>query len=358
MFQKEGELQELRQQYGAQAGQALEHLRQTRFELFWKDLIKFCLISSSVIGVIVMSLKRKMKPLFLPLALLSILVIDLSIINVRYIQPVPQKNLEMRFTADETIQALQSESEENFFRVYPAGSLFQDNYLMYHHIPSVGGYSPAKIKIYQEVIDSCFRRGNMNVFNMLNTKYILVERESEAGRKMVVQENPGALPRAWFVDSIIVSETKSAVFQILNSPAFEPRHVAILEQPPSTPIQKSDSTFVALTSDRANAVTIRTYSTHSSLLVLSEIYYPAGWKAFVDGNETEIYKTNYILRSVIVPAGTHTIEFRFEPKSYERGYLVSNISWAAAVVLLFIGIWREGFLLRSFSKYRVSASSQ
>jgi hypothetical protein len=352
MFEKEGEIQELRQQYGAQAGQVIEHLRQNRFELLWKDVLKFCIIGGAVISVVVLYLRQKIKSFLFSTALLVILIVDLSIINVRYIQPVPQTNTDSHFYADETIQVLKNESETGLFRVYPVGSLFQDNFLMYHHIASVGGYSPAKFKIYQEVIDSCFRQGNMNVFNMLNVKYFLMEQESQGGKRMVVQENPGVLPRAWFVDSIVVANNAAEVFQMLNSPNFEPQRFAILEKNPSTTPQKSDSVSVRIVSYKAHSITLETYCEETSVLVLSEVYYPVGWRAFIDGIGTEIHKTNYILRSVVVPEGSHTVEFRFEPKSYEMGYLISNASWAIALLLWIVGLIKEQSVKRWIEQLR------
>ena len=75
----------------------------------------------------------------------------------------------------------------------------------------------------------------------------------------------------------------------------------------------------------------------TSLLVLSEIYYPAGWKATVDGAETEIFKTNHILRSVVVPAGKHTVEFTFDPKVYDLGFTITQAAWGLVVLLIIAG---------------------
>ena len=87
-------------------------------------------------------------------------------------------------------------------------------------------------------------------------------------------------------------------------------------------------------------ITASAYTSSAALLVLSEVYYPAGWKAFVDGQETEILKTNYMLRSIVVPPGSHTIEFRYDPPIYSAGYPISNIAWAIALCCVLIGLWR------------------
>jgi uncharacterized membrane protein YfhO len=86
-------------------------------------------------------------------------------------------------------------------------------------------------------------------------------------------------------------------------------------------------------------VAIETNVSSPTLLVLSEVYYPAGWKAYVDGTETEILRTNYILRSVIVPAGKHEVEFRFDPPSYRAGWMLSNGGWCVAIVCILLGLW-------------------
>ena len=76
-----------------------------------------------------------------------------------------------------------------------------------------------------------------------------------------------------------------------------------------------------------------------ALLVVSEVYYPAGWKAFIDGNETEIYRTNSVLRSVVVPAGTHNVVMTYDPPLYYLGYTLTNIAWAVSAVCILVGFW-------------------
>jgi len=83
---------------------------------------------------------------------------------------------------------------------------------------------------------------------------------------------------------------------------------------------------------------LKTYTNSTALLVVSEIYYPAAWKAYIDNSETEIYKTNYILRSVVVPAGSHTVEFRFDSSRYDIGLSITNISWLVSALIILIGL--------------------
>jgi hypothetical protein len=342
MFQKEGEVAQLRQQYGVQASQALAQIKKARFDLFWTDFVKFAIISCASLGVVIAFLKRKISPVMLGGVLVAILIIDLTLLDVKYIDPKPSTAIQERFVIDPAIEQIRAENDTSAFRVFPVGRFDEENLMMYHLIQSVEGYSPAKLKIYQDVRDSCFARGNRNVLNMLNVKYFVGEQQAQDGSaKTFVQLNPDFLPRAWFVDSVVVSGSKAETFSILNSPLWNPRTTAVLEKNLSQKITKPDSSSAILAAYRSREIKLRTYCSAPSLLVVSEIYYPAGWKAYVDGAETEILKTNYILRSVVVPAGTHELVFRFDPPAYQLGFTLSQSAWGVTALLALFGLAQQ-----------------
>ena len=114
----------------------------------------------------------------------------------------------------------------------------------------------------------------------------------------------------------------------------------MLEKPLPREITRPDSSSVVITEYMSRRISIKAYTSSTALLVLSEVYYPARWKAYIDGQETEIYKTNYILRSVLIPPGQHDIVFAFDPKLYEAGWLLSNGAWVVAVLCILFGLWR------------------
>ncbi len=97
---------------------------------------------------------------------------------------------------------------------------------------------------------------------------------------------------------------------------------------------------------------IDTHTPKRSLLVLSEIYYPAGWKAAVDGQEIEIYRTNSILRSVAVPAGHHEVTFTFDPPLYHLGYVISNAGWAVTGICIVVGLFIDPGIRSWFARRR------
>jgi uncharacterized membrane protein YfhO len=257
-------------------------------------------------------------------------------------------------------------SDTALYRVFPLGQLFQDDSYMGHLLQSLGGYSPAKIKIYQEMLDSCMYKSldrsfplNMNTTNMLNAKYLLsIGRLPEdkfkivhvdQAKGLVTSLNPAYLPRAFFVNQAYVARNKSAVFDSLNSPSFNPQLQAILEKEPSPIPLKPDTSSVAIVSYQAHDIVLEAFTDRPSLLVLSEIYYPPGWKAYVDGKETEIYKTNYVLRSVVVPVGKHMVEFKYYSATYTLGLTLSSLGWGISAVLILAGVipklWRRSSLI-------------
>lgn len=166
-------------------------------------------------------------------------------------------------------------------------------------------------------------------------KFVLVNTDQPKG--ILTYRNPDFFPRAWFVDAAVVASSKSDVFRRLNDPSWNPRTTAVLEKELSQQVTRSDSTVATTVKFGAHEISVQTYTSGTSLLVLSEVYYPAGWKAYIDGTETEIYKTNYVLRSVVVPGGTHTIEFRFAPATLEAGYTISQIGWGVSFLLILVG---------------------
>jgi hypothetical protein len=361
MFVKDGEIAQYQAQYGARTPQVIEQLKQIRFfgnediSGFWGDYVRFSLYSIGALGLTLFFLSGKIRQTLFATGLILLLILDLFIVDARFIKPVPSRSLDDGFKADQTILFLKQ--QPGLFRVFPVGGEhFGDNMYMYHGIQSLGGYNAAKLKIYQTLIDSCFFKGltadvpvNMNVVNMLSARYLVTSFRlpedrftpvfSDQARKTIVYENPASLPRAFFVRNIVIAESAGETFDQLNSPAFDPSVTALLEKAPPISDLTPDSTTADVTEYQSRRISIKTYSDAPSLLVLSEIYYPAGWKAFVDGEETEIYRTNSILRSVMVPEGNHTVVFSFDPASYSTGWTVTHLAWGIALVCILGGVW-------------------
>ena len=207
----------------------------------------------------------------------------------------------------------------------------QDAATSYFH-KSIGGYHGAKLKRYQELIDFHINRRNMEVINMLNTKYVIMPGEKN---QPMAYPNREALGNAWFVSGYKFVESADSEITALKH--FNPAATAIIdkkfENELSGFIPKKDSlATIKLTSYKANDLIYESTSSSEDLAVFSEIYYPSGWNAYIDGKLTSHFRVNYVLRAMRIPAGKHNVEFKFEPTLIATGEKIS----AASMGLLFL----------------------
>jgi hypothetical protein len=223
------------------------------------------------------------------------------------------------------------------YRVFnvAGGNPFNEAITSYHH-KSIAGYHPAKLARYQDVIDSCLSKNNMAVINMLNTRYFVSNNKGQP----VVQRNGGALGNAWSVDTIIPAN--GAVDEMKWLKQINPATTCVVDNEFNEYVKgKSfikDSTFnIKLTKNELDYLTYQSQAKQAQLVVFSEIYYAnktgKGWQAYIDGKPVEHFRANYILRAMIVPAGNHQIEFKFEPIAYLLG---EKYSLAGSFILLLL----------------------
>ncbi len=190
----------------------------------------------------------------------------------------------------------------------------------------------------------------MQVLNMLNTKYFIVQ--PQGAQQPVAQLNPGALGHAWFVRDIKwVANADSELSALSN---FDPRSIAIIDerfknQLNGFKLQPDYSASITLTHFQPNEADYKTQASSEQLAVFSEIYYANGWQAYVDGKKADHFRVNYVLRAMRVPAGTHEIKFKFEPQDY---YLTQKIALAGSslIVILIIGFSIIGLKKQSQSE--------
>ncbi|RLD64152.1 MAG: hypothetical protein DRJ01_01690 [Bacteroidetes bacterium] len=232
------------------------------------------------------------------------------------------------------------------YRVFNlAVNTFNDASTAYFH-KSIGGYHGAKMKRYQELIDYQISKNNMVVLNMLNTKYFVLP--SKGNNQPMVQKNPNALGNAWFVKNYkIVENADSEIAELSN---FNPATELIVDKRFANQVNgfiyKNDSSaYIKLNKYTPTYLKYTSNSKFEELAVFSEIYYSKGWKAFIDGKLSPHFRANYVLRAMKIPEGKHTIEFRFEPKSYVIGNNIS-IASSSILILLLIGIFAKEFFKR------------
>jgi uncharacterized membrane protein YfhO len=184
----------------------------------------------------------------------------------------------------------------------------------------------------------------MPVLNMLNTRYFIVSNPND--RRVMAIQNPEALGPCWFVKTIKYVNTANEEIDALNT--LNPKDTVVIDKREQSKVtaapQYDSNATITLVKNLNDYIKYQSKAATSQFAVFSEIYYPHGWKAFIDGTEAPIAKVDYALRGLSVPAGTHTIEFRFEPRSKAIGDLLSlvvgSISWLLIIGGIFIE-WRN-----------------
>lgn len=219
------------------------------------------------------------------------------------------------------------------FRVFNTTvSTFQDASTSYFH-KSIGGYHGAKLRRYQELIENHLSKGNEQVLNMLNTKYFIGAGQD---RRPTVQINMNALGNAWFVEEFEMVENADQEIDALST--FFPNKTAIVDKRFSSNVegfvhQVDSLAAIKLTEYQPNKLKYSFNSVVDQLTVFSEIYYDKGWNAYLDGKKVPHFRVNYVLRAMVVPAGNHDIEFRFEPKVFSVG---EKVSFAGSLLLILL----------------------
>lgn len=336
--------QDVVQQSNTIAASVMSGVVKDRKDLYSGDLLRTIVFLILGAGCIWLAVQKKTKPLYISIALIALNLIDLLPISSRYLNKdkyVASEDFDAVFAP--TAADLQIKTDTSYYRVFNTqGDPFQSSEATsrtaYLH-NSVGGYHPAKLALYEDLKNYQLQKGNMSVFNMLNTKYFIVS--NPQNQQPVAQTNPGALGPAWIVKTIKYVNSADEEMKALDS--FNPADTVVIdkrEQPkiPFTPGADSLAS-IRLVQNMNDKLTYEFKSTSNQFVVFSEVYYPRGWKAFIDGKEAPIARVNYLLRGLAVPAGTHSIELRFEPRSFVIGDMISMIVGIISILILLAGGW-------------------
>ncbi len=322
-------------------------IREDRAALLRSDAFRslaFIVLAGAAIWAMI-SQKIK-KPVFFT-ALILLILIDMWSVNRRYLNSdsfVRKSVAAIPFQPTAADEIIMKDLDPDF-RVFnqTVGNPFADASTSYFH-KSLGGYHGAKLRRYQELIDYQLSKGNMNVFNMLNTKYFIVP--DEKGGQPQVQINMQALGNAWFVNNAhMVNNADEELNELTN---FVPTETAVYDkrfenQVKGHIISKDMSSTITLTDYKPNHLTYKSETSKEQLAVFSEIYYDKGWNAYIDGKPAPYFRADYVLRAMIVPAGNHTIEFKFEPQIYKTG---EKISLASSILLVLFALGGMGFMIK------------
>jgi hypothetical protein len=230
-----------------------------------------------------------------------------------------------------------------YYRVFDLTSdPFRSSRASYFH-KSIGGYHGAKMKRYQELIEYDLSKNNMDVINMLNTKYFIISQDGEPE----VRVNPNALGNCWFVKSYRLVNNADDELAALDD--FDPGSEAIIdirfqELVQGFNWQEDTSAYIKLTSYDPNELAYDFNSEASDqLIVFSDIYYDKGWNLYLDGEKHPYFRVDYVLRGAVIPKGHHRVDFKFEPKSYYTG---NKVTLASSIFLIILALGAVGWEVR------------
>ena len=292
--------------------------------------------AASGVAVFVAGTRRLQRPLVFAL-LLGLVVWDVGLVDARFMHPEKMRSLDQYYRATPAVSFLKQ--QEGVFRIAPVDREFSSNAWMYHRIETIGGYHPAKLAVADELLNK-LGVGNLKLLALLNVKYVVGPEELDHPAFVRVgpgvHENLAALPRVFLVGSVkVVSREKMALAE-LGVDNFNPAQSAILLDELPGPVFGTEGSTAELVSYEPHEIRVRASIRRPCLLVFSEVYYPPGWKASVDGAETTIYRTDYALRSVYLTPGEHTVVMSYVPSHLRRGLFVSLL---AAAVLVGLLVW-------------------
>jgi len=317
-------------------------LRKDRAAMMQASIFKslmFALLALAALYLYVTD-KLKLKAVLPILFLLSF--IDLAIVGKRYLTAdkfVEKEDLE----AQHIPTAIDNEilkDKSLFYRVHNVTvDPFNSASTSYFH-KTVGGYNPAKLSIYQDLIEHQISKGNQAVFNMLNTKYFIVNDQQTKQPKLI--QNPDALGNAWFVNEVDYAQNPKEEMEKLSNLSPDKKVIVAnnVKANLNTILNTDTSASISLMEYLPDFTKYKFNSQTPQNVVFSEIYYPReqGMTCKIDGKEVDFAKANYVLRAVQVPSGSHTIEWSFKPKMYDELNLISNVSRWLILVLFLLAI--------------------
>lgn len=319
--------------------------------LLKSDAFRSLTLAAAAFIVIYFQLWKKVSPLIVYAFFILMICFDTVLVDKR---GMSKENYKRSRTNESLVPTAADQAilqDTTYYRVYniqgvlqgnPYGAFNEARTSAFHH--SIGGYHGAKIRRYAELTDTCLVREtielvnniqagkrDMNgygVINMLNVKYLMFGPDANN-----IIPNAGALGNAWFVKRASIAANANEAVSMTCS--IDTRTEAVLEGAGVAVGGYDSAATIRLISHSPRRMRYQSESATDGLAVFSEIYYPIGWKATVDGKEVPVLRANYVLRALQVPAGKHTIEFRFDPPSYVAGNTVTTIfSWLTLLCLL------------------------
>ena len=331
------------QQYGPEV---MKVLKEDRESMYFSTIYRSLGFLAVAFGILFFYTKKTFSQFTTVVLVGLVMVLDLFVVAKNYVKAddfVSKSQIERPFGEPTEADARILE-DTTHFRVFDIdGNMNSARASFYHQ--SIGGYHAAKPKKIQELFDYQIAKNNIEMLNMLNAKYIL--QSNKEGIQQAL-ENPNTNGNAWFVSK--VKEVNSADEEMKALDNLKTKEEATYQKDKfvkgkNVPFQtgKDSTSTIELISYKPNHLKYVSNNSKNGFGVFSEMYYEKGWKATIDGKEAKIYNVNYVLRGLEIPAGKHTIEFKFEPQVVKTGSTIALISTLLMLLTIGLGIfyWRK-----------------
>ena len=317
----------------------LDALKEDRRSLYAADLLRSGFFIVLVAVALYLYVKNKMASTTAIVIVGLLMVTDLVLVDKSYVSKkdfVSAREVDVPFEATPIDNQILQDTTQ--YRVLDVAGFLNARASYFHK--SIGGYSAVRPIKMQELFDYQIANNNVEVLNMLNVKYLI--QTDEKGEEFPVA-NPDANGNAWFVKELKMVNSADAEMKGLNK--LDTKNTAVYQRDASVKtsipqnFSKDSTATIQLDIYKPNYIKYTSSNANNGFAVFSEMYYKNGWKATVDGKELAIFKVDYALRGLPIPAGKHTIEFKFEPQVVKTGSMIALISSIGMLLLVVGGIY-------------------
>jgi len=320
----------------------VDALKADRMSLYSADLLRTAFFIVVSAGLLWLFTKNRLAQNTTIILVGLLMIFDLFFVDKNYVSGkdfVSGREVEVPF--QETTADAQILEDTSVYRVFEVNGNLSSARASYFH-KSIGGYHAAKPRRIQQLFDYQIAKNNLEVLNMLNVKY-LIQTDKEGKEFPIV--NPDANGNAWFVNEVVLVNSADAEMKALDK--LDSKNIAIVngkefgEDLKNKAFAKDSAATIVLDLYKPNYLKYSSNNSKEGLAVFSEMYYKNGWNAFIDGKATPHFQADYILRGLVIPAGKHTVEFKFEPQVVKTGSTIALVSSIGMLLLLVGGIYFE-----------------
>ena len=340
----------------------VQAINSLRWDMWYKDAWALLFYLSTTMSLIWCFIFNKVSTRTFSMAILLLLVLDVIIVDNKIIQPKKESgrssqllnnSIVDRYFQHDQISKILSSDKNELFRVYPAGQLFGETRLRAFGIESIGGYHPAKLNVYNNFLKNTNNASTLALMGMLNVKYFLTTQSINYPGLIEIKQarmksGRGNIPvslyrlenyqkRAWFARNIEVYPEIDFPWEKIKSQSYDPQKVAFVSQNDISINTTFSMGKINSIKNSLHKLEIETESDSTSFLIVSEVFYPLRWKATIDGEQIEYYKTNGVIRGLIIPKGRHKIVFNYDRSSFNKGVLISLSSFFITIGMIIFG---------------------